>query len=352
MNGFDCNIAHQFVGSAEALEWLNKGAVHRDLFEPMWREWFKLDKIPPPDDLETGAVFQEKWSRVAALQRGERVFYPHLNTVVSLLAQPEFVALRTARNRYKILPEEQAVLATKRVGIVGLSVGRSVAVNLAMERSCGLMRTADFDTLDLSNLNRIKAPITDLGIPKTHSLARELALIDPYLTIEYVHEGLTRQNMQVFMTRGGKLDLLIDECDNLALKVLMRREARKWGIPVIMDTSDRGMIDIERYDLQPHYPLFHGAIDEGEITEDWQPKREELVALFARIVNLSEVSERGKYSLDQIGKTITTWPQLASAVSLGAGAAAEIARKILLNQSAVSGRFYIDTDAIIPNKTT
>jgi tRNA A37 threonylcarbamoyladenosine dehydratase len=53
----------------------------------------------------------------------------------------------------------------KRIGVVGLSVGQSVALTLALERSFGELRLADFDRLDLSNLNRIRAGVHDLNLP-------------------------------------------------------------------------------------------------------------------------------------------------------------------------------------------
>jgi molybdopterin/thiamine biosynthesis adenylyltransferase len=338
---------HTFLSASEAQSAINRGARLLDLFPAMWSEWFKLDKIPPPDSAEIALAFNEKWGNIPPLQRGENVHYPHSNSLITLLPLPEFVALRTARNRYKITPEEQHLLAQKRVGIVGLSVGRSVAITIAMERSCGLLRVADFDTLDLSNLNRIKAPLMDLGLPKTESLAREIAGLDPYFKLACFEEGLTLENMHDFMTRDGKLDILIDECDSLALKVLMRFKAKELGIPVVMDTSDRGMIDIERYDLEPNYPIFHGRLGNFSPADDWNPNREELQKLFADIVDIQSISDRGKRSLAEIGKTITTWPQLASAVSLGAGATAHMVRKILLNQSQSSGRYYIDIDELI-----
>jgi molybdopterin/thiamine biosynthesis adenylyltransferase len=347
MESFPVHKTHHFIGISEAEEFLRSGAEYLDLFPRMWKEWFALDKIPAPSPADTELAFEQEWGDLPILRRGVLAYYPHLQKVISLLPQPEFVALRTSRNRYKITPQEQEILATKRVGIVGLSVGRSVAVTLAMERSCGMLRVADFDTLDLSNLNRIKAPITDLGKAKTLSLAEELALIDPYFHLECADEGITRDNLHDFLTVGGKIDVLIDECDSLALKVLLRLEARKLGIPVLMDTSDRGMIDIERYDLHPEYPIFHNRLGNFEPPAHWEPSPEELKQLFSAIVDISSVSERGKYSLSQIGTTITTWPQLASSVTLGAGAAADICRKILLNHTTTSGRYYIDTDEII-----
>src|SRR5581483_6546875 len=88
-------------------------------------------------------------------QYGVWVHYPWSRRLVHLLDEPEFIEVRTNRNCYKITPAEQRQLSTKRVGVVGLSVGQSVSLSLALERSFGELRLADFDTLDLSNLNRL-----------------------------------------------------------------------------------------------------------------------------------------------------------------------------------------------------
>ena len=66
--------------------------------------------------------------------------------------------------------------------------------------------------------------------------------------------------MDDFFTKSGQLDLLIEECDSLEVKIRARIKARSLGIPVLMDTSDRGMVDIERFDLEPDRPIFHGFL--------------------------------------------------------------------------------------------
>ena len=87
---------------------------------------------------------------------GVWVYYPWNQRLVHLLDEDEFAEVRTNRNRNKITREEQNKLKTKKIGIVGLSVGQSIALTIAMERTCGELRLADFDTAELSNLNRIK----------------------------------------------------------------------------------------------------------------------------------------------------------------------------------------------------
>src|SRR5690554_872860 len=276
------------------------------------------------------------------------VFYPWRNTLVRILPEAEFIRLRTSRNRFKITQEEQDLLQTKKIGVIGLSVGQSVALSLAMERSFGELRIADFDTLELSNMNRIRTGLYHLGIKKAWMVAREIAEIDPYLKVSVYEEGITLANMDEFFSTGGHLDLLIEECDSLPIKLSSRLKAKSLGIPVLMDTSDRGMIDVERFDLEPSRPIFHGYLekfgDEAIILDKLPEQGKEIMN---SILDFQKLSQRARESILQMGKTITTWPQTASAVLMGGAVSAHYARKLLLNEGINSGRVYIDLDELI-----
>ncbi|WP_245531103.1 ThiF family adenylyltransferase [Belliella baltica] len=276
---------------------------------------------------------------------GVWVFYPWKNTLVHLLPEEEFVAVRTVRNKFKITQEEQDLLSNKKIGIIGLSVGQSVAISLAMERSFGELRIADFDTLELGNMNRLRSSVVNLGIPKTTLVKREIAEIDPFMKVIIYDEGITPENMHDFFTKSGQLDLLIEECDSLEVKVQARIKARSLGIPVLMDTSDRGMVDIERFDLEKDRPLFHGLLSklgtEEEVLELLNQRKSEVLLT---LVDYEKVSTRGKSSFFEIGKTITSWPQLGSSVIMGGAMCAHFARKILIGDIVTSGRSYIDLD--------
>ncbi|MBC7450183.1 MAG: ThiF family adenylyltransferase, partial [Cytophagales bacterium] len=124
---------------------------------------------------------QKHLNEVSVHEYGVWVYYPWSNRMVHTLDEQEFIQVRTNRNTYKITPEERDLLASKKVGVVGLSVGQSVALTMAMERCCGELRLADFDALELTNLNRIRTPIYNLGVNKAVSVAREIAEIDPYI---------------------------------------------------------------------------------------------------------------------------------------------------------------------------
>jgi molybdopterin/thiamine biosynthesis adenylyltransferase len=276
---------------------------------------------------------------------GVWVFYPWKNTLVHLLSEDDFIAVRTVRNKFKITQEEQDLLASKKIGIIGLSVGQSVAISLAMERSFGELIIADFDTLELGNMNRLRSSVVNLGIPKTTLVKREISEIDPFLKVLVYEDGITPENMHDFFTKSGQLDLLIEECDSLEVKIQARIKARSLGIPVLMDTSDRGLVDIERFDLEPDRPLFHGLLSklgtEEEILKIVKQRKSEVLL---KLVEYEKVSNRGKSSFFEIGKTITSWPQLGSSVIMGGAMCAHYARKILIGEKVVSGRSYVDLD--------
>ena len=282
---------------------------------------------------------------------GNWVYYPWRFSLVHVLPELEFIRVRTIRNNYKITPSEQDELATKKVGIVGLSVGQSVALAMALERSCGEMRLADFDTLELSNLNRLKAGITSLGEEKIIIAAREISEIDPYLKLTLYRDGITPGNIDDFINKGGKLDLLVDECDSLDIKVLLREKARANQVPVMMDTSDRGMLDVERFDLEPERELFHGAMGNIDIGSLKNISNTQKVAIGLKITGLDTLSPRMKASLLEVGQSITSWPQLASAVFLGGATVAHIARKLFLGDLVNSGRYYVDLDQILESES-
>lgn len=270
---------------------------------------------------------------------GVWVYYSWNNNIVRLLPEKEFIELRTNRNNLKITIEEQNQLQKKTIGIIGLSVGQSVALTLAMERSISELRIADYDTLELSNLNRIRSGIHNINLPKTVIVAREIAEIDPYIKVLCFNEGITKTNLKDFLTKGKKIDLLIDECDSIDIKLQCRIKARELRIPVIMDTSDRGMLDIERFDIEPERPILHGYVNENIIVNE-----NNKMDIANQILDFDNLSERMKLSIKEIGKSISTWPQLASDVILGGAVAAIVSRLILLKTDVKSGRYYFDVE--------
>ena len=323
----------------------NEAVEYKDF---LFSQISELLAIRNPQEILTEEAAQKRAASFYLDYRGRECFvhFPWRKQVFRILGEKEYIELRTNRNRNKITKEEQELLGKKRIGIIGLSVGRSVATILARERICGSLRLADYDSLELSNLNRIGTGIPDLELNKAFSVCREIQEMDPFLDVEAFEEGVNEQNLRDFMLNPYKLDILIDECDSLEIKIDCRKIARELNIPVLMDTSDRGMLDVERFDLEPNRNLFHGKIDEKLNSEDLKdPMIRQRV--LSSILDIEKVSERGRMSLGLIGKELLTWPQLASSVALGGALVAHTARRILLKSFTKSGRWYIDLNELI-----
>jgi len=288
---------------------------------------------------------------------GVWVYYPWSKKLVHTLDEQEFAQVRTSRNVYKITPEEIETLKNKKIGIIGLSVGQSIALTLAMERTCGELRLADFDEIELSNMNRIKVNIQDLGLNKSIVAARQIAELDPYINVICFTAGITLGTIDEFFTGNGKLDILVEECDGIDIKILARIKAKALGIPVVMDTNDKGMLDVERFDLEPERPIFHGKVEElealnaDELTEKLNTLTiPEKIGYLGKIIGFENLSEAMKRSVGEMNKTIVGWPQLASAVTLGGAMITDISRKILLNQFTASGRYFVDFDDLFTDE--
>lgn len=289
----------------------------------------RLRPAPPPDvTAET-----TRW-----------VYYPWRRTVLSVLGPRAFRLVRLDRNRHLITAAEHDRLDRLRIGVVGLSAGHAIAYTLAAQGLCGELRLTDFDHLELSNLNRVPASILDLGVNKGVACARRIAELDPYLRVTVQTAGITTATIAGFL---DGIDIVIEECDSLDAKVLVREAARTRHLPVLMATSDRGLLDVERFDLEPSRPLMHGLLGDVDTARLTDLNSKEKLPYALRMTDATQVSARMAASLIEMGTTLSTWPQLSSEVALNASVIAEAVRRIGLREALPSGRVRIDTAAML-----
>lgn len=330
---------------------LLKSHSHLTIYDTIFAQLKELIRSRYPflnltdDDLEKRVTDYLKEESLE--EYGVWVFYPWSNRLLHILDEKEFIEVRTNRNKHKITDDEEKQLRNKKVAVIGLSVGQSIAVTLALERICGELRLADFDFLELSNYNRIRTGLHNLGVSKTVAAAREILEIDPYIKITCYHVGVNENNIDDFLLNNGKVDLLIEECDSLDIKMLSRQKAKEHSIPLLMDTNDKGMLDIERYDLQPDYKPFHGLLGNVNYISLKGLTNEQKLPYYLRLLSPDAASKRLRVSLLEVNQSIRNFPQLASSVVLGAAIVTDVGRRILLNQLSASGRFHVDVENII-----
>ncbi len=270
------------------------------------------------------------------------IYYDRDNLLLHTLSERENDFLRTNRNKNLITTEEQKKLSGFTIAIAGLSVGGNIATTLIYNGFPKKIKLADFDILKTTNLNRIMAGLSKVGEKKIDVISRQLYEIDPWLKIVSFDKGLNEKNLKNFLTDKPKPKLIFEMIDNFRMKILIRKEARKYRVPVIMLTSlgDSCLIDIERYDTEPKTKIFNGKVDKkaidrimsGKITEADKKK------YAVKIVGSENVPRRAAQSLKEIGKTLAGRPQLMSTVMVASGIAVFLARKIALGEQVLSGR--------------
>jgi molybdopterin/thiamine biosynthesis adenylyltransferase len=279
-------------------------------------------------------------------QHGRWVHYPWRATLVHVLEDEAYQQVRTSRNRNLITADEQKKFYDAVVGIAGLSVGNSVALATVLQGGARRIRLADFDNLALSNLNRVRASSVEFGSNKAEMTARQIYEINPYAEVELFTDGLTESNIAAFFEGGAKLDVVVDEIDNLAVKCLIRENAKRLRLPVVMaaDNGDNGVVDIERYDLDPETPFFQGRM--GAVSYDMLKNLDKMGIgrLIVKHIGAATVTPRVRASMLEIGKTIVSWPQLGGAALLNGCAVAYCIRAIVNGLPLEKNRALVDLD--------
>ena len=280
---------------------------------------------------------------------GVWVYYPHHNVAIHTLPEELYFKLRTARNKNIIKEAEQLAYRNSKVGVAGLSVGSAILSALVISGGPKSIKLADFDTVEVSNLNRIKATLPDLGKNKADVAARNLWELDPFAELEIWDKGVNKENITDFISG---LDIFIDEMDSIDVKILSRLIAKEKKIPVLMatDNGDSIILDVERFDLEPDREIFHGLV--GHFAEEDLTNLDfkQWLKLATQIVGPEYLTERMQESLLVMGKEIPSVPQLGTTANIAGSAMAFVVRRIANGLPMPSGRYTLGCEeAFIPD---
>ena len=288
--------------------------------------------------------FIKKHSKNKKMEKiGKWFYFPWDKTLVHFLDEKLHQEIRTARNKNLITDKEQIKFYNSKIGVAGLSVGSHAALTITLMGGGKFIKLADPDIIAPSNLNRVKFNFNDIGINKAILVAQSIWKLNPYNKIEIYQEGINEKNLINFL---NGLDILIEELDDIVLKYKIREVARKTKIPVVMatDNGDNVIMDIERYDLDPNYPIFHGNLTEKDLEN--LNSIQNLYRAMAKIINVDLVPYRVLQSVQEVGKTLYSWPQLATAASLSGAITAYVVREIILGKKIPSGKYDINIEQI------
>jgi molybdopterin/thiamine biosynthesis adenylyltransferase len=348
---------HDSTDKKKVDELLSSGTIKyaADQIEVAIQELYDID-YPAEKDLELNQktqfrVFRENFLQTSAIY----AYLPWNGLLIRIPDKISLRKLRTSRNRNLIRALEQEKLYNATILVAGLSVGSNIVEALVSMGIGGKFVLADMDVIEPSNLNRIRAPYHHVGLFKTDSTAMRMGEIDPYLEFALYREGITESSFQEIMSIH-KPDILIDEMDQLPLKIHMRKQAKKHNIPLLSaaDDGDSTIIDIERYDTDKDYPLFHGLVERDVLEKIQSGKginRQELgIAIGKYFIGSKNIPLRMFESLNEVGKTLPSWPQLGSAAAQSGIAVAFASYKILTDQPLRSGKHVIGPEQVLdPN---
>ncbi len=315
----------------------------------LYRANYDIQKASIKEMLQTHYGDRKAW------QLGVWVYYPWSYKLVHVLHQKDFEVLRTIRNRDLITQNEQDKLFECNVVSFGMSVGSAGAQVISMSGMSRRIKLVDGAVISGSNLNRILTGVESIGLSKALVIGRQIYEMNPFSSISYFDKATT-ENISEILDEPWKVEVAIDEIDDIEMKVRIRYEARKRQIPVIMATElgDTVMLDVERFDIEPNRALFHGMIPDVEdlITKTLENYRE-WTKRAVGIIDPKNMPLKMQKSVLKIGTNIVTHPQLGSTVMMTGGVLAFAVKSIVLNHSLESGRYIIafEKEFLTENKT-
>jgi molybdopterin/thiamine biosynthesis adenylyltransferase len=253
----------------------------------------------------------------------------------------------TSRNKNLITRNEQVRMKKTVVAFFGLSVGSHAAITWMMQSRAERIIIADPDTIEPSNLNRLRFGVSSVGRKKTSAVAEALQEINPGVKIITIVKTEAR-DIEDFFKKQKKVDFIVEEIDNLGIKMLLRKIAKSRKIPLLnaTDVGNNVFIDVERYDRKPTPKPFLGRVKNSDLEDLKKMDRKKMMSIAVRIVGLENNSYRMLNSLLEIGKTIKTWPQLGATATISGGVITTAITKIISGENVKSGRYIISLDKI------
>ncbi len=161
-------------------------------------------------------------------------------------------------SRHIMLPsfgvEGQDRLLAARVLVVGLGgLGSPVAMYLAAA-GVGTLTLADFDAVDLSNLQRqILHTHERVGLTKVESARRALQALNPDVELSVIKASLTEKNLPEIVKT---VDLVVDGCDNFATRFAVNDACFAAGVPLVSGAAIRTEGQVTAFSGRPGGPCY------------------------------------------------------------------------------------------------
>lgn len=315
---------------------------------------------------EEWAVYAQKLSEVngAIFNYGYYAYYPERNDLVRF-CPPFWHHVVSVASSSKLLAdphnaltwmEIRKIFENTTIAVAGCSVGSSVIHSAVMDLRPKAIKIADKSVYKMENINRVRLAYYEMvknqaqrnsavGLSlknKAQVVANQLYAIDPFLDVYVYDEGIEANNIDSFLgeeSGGAKTSIVVEEVDDPRIKLFIREEARRRGLPLIMvtDIGSSVQLDVLRYDKDKNLPLSWGVSDqflkekmEGVYVQAGNKKT------FFEFVDALIGSDYRRGELNAIIEekveipTSTIIPQLGSTVAMAGAIAAESVARIML----------------------
>jgi tRNA A37 threonylcarbamoyladenosine dehydratase len=316
-----------------------------ELGERFQNEWGDFDPTRDPfEDMSRGVWFFYPQAR--HLVRYSNSFWHRLALVMrnsTLQRDPEM------RFRWDEIRErmEKVVIA-----VAGCSIG-SVALHAAVrDLRPKHIKVADYKDFHLTNANRVALGYDEFR-NKAVVTAEQLNRIDPFLAVSVFEEGIHEENGSDFLAGNAYLQeppasVLIEEMDDIQMKIRLREIARTLRIPVVMmtDIGSAAQLDVRRFDRSDDLTLIFGITDEKlhalKNRFEREKSREAWYEFFVAVVGrgATDINEFRRIIFKEDPPLFGGAPQLGSTVMTASGIAAEAVVRLVLGFALPERMFF------------
>ena len=149
----------------------------------------------------------------------------------------------------------QETLKNAKMLIVGLGgLGCAASQYLAVA-GVGHLTLLDFDTVDLSNLQRqVLHDDSRLGMPKVESAKLSLQSLNPHIEVNAIHQLLDEQQLHDLV---GKFDVVLDCTDNITTRNQLDLACAAHKIPLISGAAIRMEGQVSVFTYEDNSPTYH-----------------------------------------------------------------------------------------------
>lgn len=128
--------------------------------------------------------------------------------------------------------EKLKEIERKKILLIGVGGVGSYALEALIRNGFYDIAIVDFDTIDLSNLNRqLITDSTNIGKYKVDEAKKRALLINPNIKIQVINEKLNKENLRNLLNQN--FDYIIDACDTLDVKFALMENSLHYSYKLI-----------------------------------------------------------------------------------------------------------------------